>query len=57
MLRTGEAIFDELRDQWARRIGSAELETLEAQLAALVGAQPVRFDTPGWTTRELGEPV
>jgi DNA-binding MarR family transcriptional regulator len=57
VLRTGEAIFDELRDQWARRIGSAELETLEAQLAALLGAQPVRFDTPGWITRDLVEPV
>jgi len=57
VLRTGEAIFDELRDQWARQIGPAELESLEAHLAALVGAQPVRFDTPGWITRDLGEPV
>ena len=57
VLRTGEAIFDELRDQWARQIGPAELESIEAHLAALVGAQPVRFDTPGWITRDLGEPV
>jgi len=57
VLRTGEAIFDELREQWARQIGPAELETLEAHLAALVGAQPVRFDTPGWIARDLGEPV
>ena len=57
VLRTGEAIFDELREQWARQIGPAELEALEAHLAALVGAQPVRFDTPGWIARDLGEPV
>jgi DNA-binding MarR family transcriptional regulator len=55
VLRTGEAIFDELRDRWERQIGAAELEKLEAQLAALVGAQSVRFDTPGWMSRDLGE--
>src|SRR6202022_841530 len=29
VLRTGEAIFDELRDQWERQIGPAPLEDLE----------------------------
>jgi DNA-binding MarR family transcriptional regulator len=57
MLRQGEMIFDELRDQWARRIGAAELETFETQLAALVGAQPVRFDSAAWIAQDLGEPV
>ena len=57
MLRQGETIFDELRDQWAQQIGIAELENFETQLAAMVGAQPVRFDTPGWLTHDLGEPV
>ena len=57
MLRQGEMIFDELRGQWARRIGAAELETFETQLAALVGAQPVRFDTAAWIAQDLGEPV
>lgn len=57
MLRQGEAIFDELRDQWARQIGIGELENLETRLTAMVGTQPVRFDTPGWLTRDLGEPV
>src|ERR1700722_19346454 len=56
VLRTGEAIFDELRDQWERQIGPAQLESLETHLAALVGEPPVRFDTPGWMTRDLGEP-
>src|ERR1700723_3311072 len=40
VLRQGEAIFDELRDQWARRIGAAELESIEDHLTALAGAQP-----------------
>jgi DNA-binding MarR family transcriptional regulator len=57
MLRQGEAIFDDLRDRWAQQIGIAELENFETQLAALVGTQPVRFDTPGWLTHDLGEPV
>ena len=55
VLRQGEAIFDELRVAWAEQIGAAELETLEGHLAALVGAVPVRFDTPGWIAQDLGE--
>lgn len=55
VLRQGETIFDELRDQWAHQIGAAELESLQTHLAALVGAVPVRFDTPGWIARDLGE--
>ena len=54
MLRQGETIFDELRDQWSQQIGIAELENFETQLAAMVGAQPVRFDTPGRLTHDLG---
>jgi hypothetical protein len=57
VLRTGEAIFDELRDQWERQVGPAELENLETHLAELAGTPPVRFDTPGWMSRDLGEPV
>jgi DNA-binding MarR family transcriptional regulator len=57
VLRAGEAIFDELRGQWERQIGPAELESLETHLAALVGDPPVRLDTPGWMTRDLGEPA
>ncbi|MGW3351021.1 MarR family winged helix-turn-helix transcriptional regulator [Nonomuraea rubra] len=57
VMRQGEAIFDELRDQWGKQIGAADLTTLEAHLSALVGTQPVRFDTPGWITRDLGEPT
>jgi DNA-binding MarR family transcriptional regulator len=57
VMRQGEAVFDELRDQWAQQIGAAELARIEEHLTALVGAQPVRFDTPGWIARDVGEPV
>ncbi|MER7922981.1 MarR family transcriptional regulator [Streptomyces sp. NPDC096057] len=57
VLRQGESIFDELRDQWERQIGSGELANLETHLAALVGAQPVRLDAPGWIAQDLGDSV
>jgi DNA-binding MarR family transcriptional regulator len=57
LLRQGEAVFDELRDQWEQQIGSAELAGIEAHLAALVGARPVRLDAPGWIAQDLGEQV
>jgi DNA-binding MarR family transcriptional regulator len=53
----GEAIFDELRDKWKQQIGPDELERLESRLAALVGASPVRFDTPGWVVHDLDQPM
>ncbi|MGC5168050.1 MarR family winged helix-turn-helix transcriptional regulator [Luteimicrobium sp. DT211] len=56
VLREGEAVFDDLRRQWARQIGRAELETLEKHLAALVGDARIRLDTPGWLARGSGEP-
>src|SRR6266700_4157589 len=49
--------FDELRDPWAQRIGAAELESIENHLTALIGVQPVRFDTPGWIARDVGDPA
>lgn len=57
VLRQGEAIFDELRDRWARQIGTAQLEGMEAHLSALVGTAGIRLDTPGWMARDLGEPA
>ena len=57
VMRQGEAVFDELRHQWAQQIGAAELDRIEDHLTALAGAQPVRFDTPGWIARDVGEPV
>ena len=55
VLRQGEAIFDDLRAQWAQRIGRSQLETLEEHLQELIGPARVRFDSPGWMTREAGE--
>ncbi|GAB2619115.1 MarR family transcriptional regulator [Paractinoplanes abujensis] len=52
VMRTGEAIFDRLREEWAARIGPAELEKLEHHLTTLAGPQPVRFDSPGWLAQD-----
>jgi DNA-binding MarR family transcriptional regulator len=49
VMREGEAIFDELREQWIRQIGAAEVATLERNLATLVGNSPARVDDiPRW---------
>jgi DNA-binding MarR family transcriptional regulator len=47
LLREGEAVFDDLRRDWARRIGAEQLAELETQLTALVGDAALRFDTLG----------
>ncbi|GAB2604351.1 MarR family winged helix-turn-helix transcriptional regulator [Kribbella endophytica] len=57
LLREGEGIFDDLRAQWQQRIGPEKLAELESLLIELVGPQPVRFDTPGWLARDLGESI
>ena len=54
-MRAGEAVFDELRDKWKRKIGSKQLERLESDLAALVEASPVNVVTPGWIAHTLDE--
>jgi DNA-binding MarR family transcriptional regulator len=53
VLRTGEAIIDEVRESWSLQLGEAELETLEAQLTAFAGDAPVRIEAPGWVALEL----
>ena len=55
VMRVGEAVFDELRDTWKRKIGAKQLERLESDLAALVGTSPVRVDSPGWIAHSLDE--
>jgi DNA-binding MarR family transcriptional regulator len=52
VLRTGEAIFDELRARWQQQIGPDKLAELESLLTELVGEQPVRLDTPGWFAQD-----
>ena len=55
VMRAGEAVFDELRDKWKRKIGAKQLERLESDLTALVGASPVRVDSPDWIAPSLDE--
>jgi len=55
VMRVGEAVFDELRDKWKRKIGAKQLERLESDLAAVVGAAPIRVDSPGWIAHSLDE--
>jgi DNA-binding MarR family transcriptional regulator len=55
VMRVGEAVFDELREQWKRKIGARQLERLESDLATLVGASPVRVETPGWVANSFDE--
>ena len=47
LLRQGEAAITEMRDQWAAKIGAAQLDEFEEQLAQLVG-RPMVDDAPGW---------
>jgi DNA-binding MarR family transcriptional regulator len=53
VMRVGEAVFDELRDKWKRKIGAKQLERLESDLAALVEASQVRVESPGWIVHSL----
>jgi DNA-binding MarR family transcriptional regulator len=41
-------IFDELRAEWAARIGPERLRALEADLVTATGAEAFRLDVPGW---------
>ena len=50
MLTRSARIFDELRAEWAERIGPERLRALEADLATVTGAEPFRLDVPGWFT-------
>jgi DNA-binding MarR family transcriptional regulator len=43
----GEAIFDELCANWARKIGGPALDQLEQSLLVLVGNAAVDLDAPG----------
>jgi DNA-binding MarR family transcriptional regulator len=53
VMRVGEALFDELRESFAREIGASELAELEAALRTLVGDSAVRIEAPGWVSQEL----
>jgi DNA-binding MarR family transcriptional regulator len=52
VMRTGEAIFNDLRGQWEQKLGQPELARLEEQLTQLVGDAPIRLEAPGWIAQE-----
>jgi DNA-binding MarR family transcriptional regulator len=54
-MRTGEAIFDDLRERWQSQLADGELENLEAHLRAFVGSAPVQSESPGWVAHELDD--
>ena len=54
MMREGEAVFDDLRAEWERQLGPAELALLESQLTAFVGDSAVRLQEPGWASQVAG---
>jgi DNA-binding MarR family transcriptional regulator len=54
MLREGEGIFDELREQWEKQVGAGPLAQMESTLRQLVGNSIIRLDTPAWLARDLG---
>ena len=43
-------IFDDLRAEWATRIGDERLAALEADLRTVTGDAALRLDAPGWFT-------
>ena len=49
VMAQGEAIFDELRAAWARKIGTSELDRVQRNLSILVGDAGVDLDAPGIT--------
>ncbi|WP_392668414.1 MarR family winged helix-turn-helix transcriptional regulator [Streptomyces sp. LN785] len=52
MLRQGEAIFDEMREQWEKQVGAESLSALEKALRSLVGDSTIRLDSPGWIAHD-----
>ncbi|KIF71540.1 MarR family transcriptional regulator [Streptomyces sp. AcH 505] len=52
MVRQGEAIFDEMREQWEEQVGATSIAALEETLRTLVGDAAIRLDSPGWIARD-----
>ncbi|MEU8703816.1 MarR family transcriptional regulator [Streptomyces sp. NPDC048565] len=56
LLREGETVFDELREQWEKQVGAASVSALEETLRPLVGDSTIRLDSPGWIARDPDAP-
>lgn len=52
VMAQGEAIFDDLRAAWARKIGETALDRLQSDLSMLIGNAAVDLDAPGMTGLE-----
>ena len=52
VMQQGETIFEELRADWARKIGEPALDQLEHDLAVLVGDAAIDLDAPVLTGLE-----
>jgi len=53
VMHQGEAIFDELRAGWERRLGADELARLEQHLTAIAGDRALHVGEPGWASQAL----
>ena len=53
MLRTGEALFDDLRAQWEADAGKDTIAALEQALRHLVGDKAIRLDSPHWSAQDI----
>ena len=47
VMQQGEAIFEDLRADWVRKIGEAALDRLEQDLTLLIGRAGANLDAPG----------
>jgi DNA-binding MarR family transcriptional regulator len=52
LMDDGEAVFDQLRADWAARLGAVRFGELEDALRELVGDDTVRLDAPGWVATD-----
>ncbi len=53
LVREGEAIFDEMRDELEGQVGAGALAEAESVLRALVGDNTIRLNAPGWVAADL----
>jgi len=53
LLRTGEALFDDMRARWEAESGVDTIAAVEQALRRLVGDNAIRLDRPGWGASEL----
>ncbi len=53
LMRTGDAVFAELRSQWEEQVGAGRVAEIEDALRALIGDGVLSVDSPDWSTRDL----